>query len=110
MSGENSTSTGTQKSYGPGYIEVIILALLLSSAVVVAYDRILAQKIKVVDLKGYLRIQKTLLAAGEITEQQWKSRLDTIENLLDHEALNNPQHVIIMKDVVLRNGDEIHIK
>lgn len=110
MSGENTTQPEKPASTGPGYLEVIILALILSAAMVMGYDRMFAQKIRVLDLKGYLRTQKALLAAGEITEQQWTMKLDTVEQILNSEAASHPNHVIVLKDVVLRNGDEIRIK
>ncbi|MCK5232708.1 MAG: hypothetical protein KAR13_20710, partial [Desulfobulbaceae bacterium] len=69
-----------------------------------------AQKISVLDLKGYLRTQKALLTTGEITRQQWKAGLDSVEQALNREAAANPNHVIVLKEVVLRNGKEISIK
>ena len=95
---------------GPGYLEVIAIALLVAVVALVGYDRLFAQKIKVLDLKGYLRTQKALLTAGEITPKQWKEKLDTVELILDDEAVRHRNHVIVLKDVVLRNGDELRIK
>ncbi|MBM9615699.1 hypothetical protein JWJ90_15630 [Desulfobulbus rhabdoformis] len=110
MSEETSRQPEKQTHTGPGYLEVIILALILSAATVIGYDRMFAQKIKILDLKGYLRTQKALLAAGELTEQQWTMKLDTVEQILNSEATSHPNHVIVLKDVVLRNGNEIQIK
>ncbi len=95
---------------GPGYFEVIIISLILAAFIVVGYDRMFAQKIKVVDLKGYLRTQKALLVAGEITSQQWTAKLDTVEQILNDEAAGHRNQVLILKDVVLRNGEEITIR
>ncbi len=95
---------------GPGYLEVIVIALLMAAVALVGYDRLFAQKIKVLDLKGYLRTQKALLTAGEITTEQWKEKLDTVELVLDDEAVRHRNQVIVLKDVVLRNGEEIRIK
>ena len=95
---------------GPGYLEVIVIALLMAVVALTGYDRLFAQKIKVLDLKGYLRTQKALLTAGEITTEQWKWKLDTVEQILNDEAVRHRNHVIILKDVVLRNGEEIRIK
>jgi len=94
---------------GPGYIEVIVLALLISCLALYGYDRYFAQKIKVVDLKGYIRAQSTLLATGEITQEQWKADLDRIEQVLNREAADG-KTVIVLKEVVLRNGEEIGLK
>ena len=95
---------------GPGYLEVIVIALLVAVAALAGYDRLFAQKIRVLDLKGYLRTQKALLTAGEITTEQWKGKLDTVELILDDEAARHRNQVIVLKDVVLRNGEEIRIK
>ena len=108
----NQETTQPQKpaTTGPSYFEVILIALLIAGAAVAGYDRLFAEKIRVVDLKGYLRTQKALLAAGEITPKQWKKKLDTVEQILNDEAARHRNQVIILKDVVLRNGQEIRIK
>lgn len=98
-----------QTSTGPGYLEVIIIALIVTVGAVAGYDRMFAQKIKVIDLKGYIRTQKALLMAGEINEDQWKANLDKIEQAVN-KAAADPNHIILLKEVVLENGDEISIK
>ncbi|MBU1413938.1 hypothetical protein KKC22_20685 [Myxococcota bacterium] len=108
----SENKTQTKKNIlptGPGYLEVIIIVLLLSALAVAGYDRLFAQKIRVIDLKGYLRTQKALLVAGEITEQQWDTSLDSVEQALNREAANR-NHIIVLKEVVLRNGEEISIR
>ena len=97
------------KSSGPGYMEVIVISMMMAAGAVLAYDRMYAQKIKVLDLKGYLRTQKALLVAGEINEDQWRSSLDKLEKSLKSEVVDS-NHVVLLKEVVLRNGDEIIIK
>jgi len=89
------------------YLEVAIIALAMSSAVAFGYDRLYAQKIRVLDLKAYLRSQKALMTSGEITEEQLRAGLDKVEKTLDGEPAN---HVVVLKDVVLRNGDEIDLR
>ena len=110
MSKHSTTQPEKAATSGPGYLEVIIIALLMAGITIFGYDRLLAQKIRVVDLKGYLRTQKALLAAGEITTEQWKEKLDTVEQILNDEAVRHRNQVIVLKDVVLRNGEEIRIK
>jgi len=100
----------TERRGGPGYIETIVIALLLLLLALFGYDRMFAQRVVVVDLAGYLRTQKALLAAKEISEQQWKDNLDRVEERLSDHAGNNPNHVIILKDVVVRNGWEINVQ
>jgi len=86
-----------------------MLALLVSCLALYGYDRYFAQKIKVVDLKGYIRAQSALLATGEITQEQWKADLDRIEQVLNREAADG-KAIIVLKEVVLRNGEEIGLK
>ena len=104
-------SSDKKVAASPGYPEIIAIALITAviTATVITgiYDRRFSQKIKVVDLKGYIKTQKALLLAGERTEEQWKSSLDVLEKTLKNEPTN---HVIILKEVVLRNGDEISVK
>lgn len=107
MSKKNLTPPEKPVSTGPGYLEVIIIGLIVALLAMVVYDNMFAQKIKVIDLKGYLRTQKALLARGNITQEQWKVRLDTVEQVVNDAAANHQNHVIILKDVVLKNGDEI---
>lgn len=94
---------------GPGYLEVIGISLIAAALAVVGYDKMYAQKIKVLDLKGYLRMQKALLVAEEITEDQWKANLDRLEQALNNEA-SKPNHIILLKEVVLKSGDEISVE
>jgi len=94
---------------GPGYLEVIGISLIVAALSVAGYDRMYAQKIKILDLKGYLRTQKALLVAGKITEDQWKENLDRLEQVLNREAVR-PNHVILLKEVVLKNGYEIRVE
>ena len=91
----------------PGYLEVIGIVLVIALGLLFAYDRFLVPKVKVADLKGYLQEQKTLLAAGTITEDQWKRNLDTLERMFQEQ----PRHqLIILKDVVLRHDPDTEIK
>ncbi|MGB3224815.1 MAG: hypothetical protein WBB23_18570 [Desulforhopalus sp.] len=94
---------------GPGYLEVICIALMVAAVAVFGYDSYMAQKIYVLDLKGYIRTQKALLVAGEIGAEEWKASLDNMEQTLNNAAAD-PSKVILLKEVVLRNGNEINIK
>jgi hypothetical protein len=91
----------------PGYLEVIGIVLVIVLGALFAYDRFLVPKVKVADLKGYLQEQKTLLAAGNITEEQWKRNLDTLEQVFQEQS---PHHLIILKDVVLHHDPNTEIK
>lgn len=98
------------KSVGPGYIEVIVIALLVAAGAVFGYDTLFAQKVKVVDLKGYIRTQEALMRAGEITEKQLQARFDKVDTTLVQEAAAHKNQVILLKEVVLKNGKEISIQ
>lgn len=91
----------------PGYLEVIGLVLVIVLGLLFAYDRFMVPKVKVADLKSYLQEQKTLLAAGTITEEQWKRNLDTLEQVFQEQP---PHHLIILKDVVLHHGPDTELK
>jgi hypothetical protein len=90
----------------PGYLEIIVITLLIVGGAIWGYDQFLAQKILTFDLSGYLQEQTALIKAGQMTEEQFKSNLDRTEALLGAEA-EKRRHVILLKDVVMRNGNEI---
>lgn len=91
----------------PGYLEVIGIVLVIVFGLLFAYDRFLAPKVTVADLKGYLQEQKTLLASGAITEDQWKRNLDTLEQVFREQP---SRQLIILKDVVLHHDPDTEIK
>lgn len=91
----------------PSYLEVIGIVLVIVLGALFAYDRFLIPKVKVADLKGYLQEQKTLLAAGTITEDQWKRNLDTLEQVFREQPT---RQLIILKDVVLHHDPDAEIK
>lgn len=106
---EVSEKSEKKASTGPGYLEVILIALIVAAGAVLGYDRMFAQKIKVVDLKGYVRTQKALLAAGEIDQNQLRVNLDKLDQALSRSAADH-KTIILLKEVVLKNGDEITVR
>jgi len=97
------------KAFGPGYIEVMVIALIVVAGALYGYDQYFAQKIMVVDLKGYVRRENAMLAAGEITKEQWQAGLDEVDKIIAIEAAKNLNRVILLKDAVLKNGEEFHV-
>jgi len=97
----------SSSTVSPGYLEVIVIVLVIVLGMLFAYDRFLVPKVKVADLKGYLQEQKTLLAAGTITEEQWKRNFDALEQVFQEQP---PHHLIILKDVVLHHDPDTEIK
>jgi hypothetical protein len=90
----------------PCYVETIVIAMLAAGMAVFGYHIYFAPpQIKTFDLKGYLREQTALIQAGEMTEEQFKEKLNRMEAALDGE-----KGMVILKDVVIRNGIEIPAK
>ena len=83
-----------------GYLEVLLIALVVAGASLFAYDRWFAPRVVAFDLKGYLRTQQALLASGEITEAQWQQRLDRMEQVIGDQPHNR---TILLKEVVLNH-------
>ncbi len=91
----------------PGYLEVLLIALVVAGVSLFAYDRWFAPRVVAFDLKGYLRTQKALLANGEITEAQWQQGLDRLEQVFRELP---PNRTILLKEVVLKNGREPELR
>ena len=91
----------------PGYLEVLLIALVVAGVSLFAYDRWFVPRVVAFDLKGYLRTQQALLASGEITEAQWQQRLDRLEQVFRELP---PNRTILLKEVVLKNGREPELR
>ena len=96
-----------KQSVRPGYLEVVLIALVVAGVSLFAYDRWFAPRVVAFDLKGYLRTQKALLANGEITEAQWQQGLDRLEQVFREQP---PNHTILLKEVVLKNDREPELR
>lgn len=94
----------------PSYVEVILIVLIVVGGAMYGYDRFFAQKIRVVDMGGYLRQQKELMAAGDITAADFKAGLNKVDQVVSQEANLHKNQVFILKEVVLKNGNEISLK
>ncbi len=108
----NGTEEQRHRSRGitPGYLEVILISLLVVGGGLYGYDRFIGQKIRVVDLQGYLRQQKSLMAAGTLSSEQLQSSLDRVDQVIRQEVDRNRNHVVLLKEVVLGNAEEIDIR
>lgn len=100
----NETATRT----GPGYLATVIIAMAMSLftafITVAVYDQRYAQKVVTMDLRGFIRQQRDRMVAGELDEAQFRKNLDSLETILSDLPAS---HMVIMKEVVLRNGREI---
>ena len=96
-----------KQSVPPGYLEVLLIALVVAGITLFAYDRWFAPRVVAFDLKGYLRTQQALLGSGEITEAQWQQRLDRLEQVFREQPSNR---TILLKEMVLKNGREPELR
>ena len=96
-----------KQSVRPGYLEVLLIALVVAGITLFAYDRWFVPRVVAFDLKGYLRAQQALLASGEITEAQWQQGLDRLEQVFREQP---PNRMILLKEVVLKNGREPELR
>ena len=96
-----------KQSVRPGYLEVVLIALVVAGVSLFTYDRWFVDRVVAFDLKGYLRAQQALLANGEITEAQWQQGLDRLEQVFRAQP---PNRTILLKEVVLKNGREPELR
>ena len=96
-----------KQSVRPGYLEVVLIALVVAGVSLFTYDRWFVDRVVAFDLKGYLRTQQALLANGEITEAQWQHGLDRLEQVFREQS---PNRTILLKEVVLKNGREPELR
>ena len=96
-----------KQSGRPGYLEVLLIALVVAGVSLFTYDRWFVDRVVAFDLKGYLRTQQALLANGEITESQWRQRLDQLGQVFQAQP---PNRTILLKEVVLKNGREPELR
>ena len=102
-----STLVPEKQFVRPGYLEVVVIALVVAGITLFAYDRWFAPRVVAFELKGYLRTQKALLANGEITEAQWQQGLDRLEQVFREQP---PNRTILLKEVVLKNDREPELR
>ena len=93
----------------PGYLEVVLIGIIVMAGGLFTYDRYFVPKISVIDMVGYVRQQKALLASGAITADQLSESFKRLDDGLKNLPANQ---TVILKDVVLSNGrfDEISIQ
>ncbi len=70
------------------------------------YDRYFAQKVAVVDIRGYLIDRKNMFLTGRITEKEFAESVDNIEKAL---RKTDKRTVVLMGDAVVRNAEKINI-
>ena len=105
-SGEQKTETSNKHGHGILTTALITMAVSFVTAmgVVAFYDQRYAQKIVTMDLQGYIRAQRDKAVAGEISNEELRKNIDAIEAAL---LAQPPNHIVLLKEVVLRNAKEI---
>jgi len=82
----------------------LLLSIAASSAAISVYDRYFAVKVVSLDLKGYIGRLRDDYGSNKITQEQFKQRLDHLENLVGRLPEN---YVVLTSDVVVRNAQKI---
>ncbi len=62
-----------RSSTTPGYLEVVLIALVVAGLTLFAFDRWFVPRVVALTRRATLA-QQALLASGEITEAQWQQR------------------------------------
>ena len=96
--------TSGKSSYASTIAIAISCALVTALTTLWIYHCHFAPRIVTVDLQGYLHQQRTLVAEGKVPEEAWRNGLDALDQQLEALPAN---HVILLKEVVLRNGEEL---
>ena len=80
------------------------VSFVTTMGVVAFYDQRYAQKIVTMDLQGYIRSQRDKAVSGEISDEELRKNIDAMEAAL---LAQPPNHIVLLKEVVLRNAKEI---
>ena len=87
-----------------GYLDVVVIALIVAFLAVTAYDKFFASKVVVVDLTSFVKEQTELFSQGKIGKDEISARLAQFQAFIKRQPQNQ---TVITKDVVLANGREI---
>ena len=79
-------------------------ALAVTIGALCLYHRSFTPRIVTIDLQGYLNRQRTLVAEGKLSQEEWRQQLDALDRQLASLPAN---HIVLQKGVVLRNGEEL---
>jgi len=88
------------------FVPLLIASMAVSVATVFVYDRYLAQKVAVLDIRGYLQERKDLFISGKITEMEFTASVDNLDATLN----KIDKRIIVLKgDAVVRTAEKIKI-
>ena len=102
--GDVSGKKNPSKKLTVGYLDVVVIALIVAFLAVTAYDKFFASKVVVVDLTSFVKEQKELFMQGRIGEADVAERLAQFQKFVKKQPQNQ---TVIIKDIVLANGREI---
>ena len=81
----------------------VLISIVISAGSVFVYDQFFAQKIIMLDLKGYVATLRDLYIAGKIDDKQLQSAIDRIEVVVN----SQPKRKIIITSDVLLGGNRV---
>ena len=96
----------------PNYLLIIILNIIITVASLFVYHNYILKpshfnNIVGIDIKGFLEKQKAGMVEGKITEDQFKSNMDRLENTVNELGKTK---VILVSDVILRGAEVVNIR
>ena len=99
---DKNSNENTKVIISPGYLEVILITIIVIACGLWIYDQYFSTKITIVDISSFYNKQKELIREQKITEDEWRANLDNFDIALKSLPKNN---VVISKEVILKNGN-----
>jgi hypothetical protein len=93
-----------QSGIAPIVALCLAVSICTSLATIFAYDRLYAQKVVAVDIKGYIAQQRDNYLAGKLNDEELKRSFDRLETVITTIPKNR---VVIMGDAVVRNAETV---
>lgn len=89
----------------------LVLLFVVNAAVsalsVSIYDRFFAQKVAVIDIRGYMMDRKNMFLSGKISEKEFTASVDHVEKALQKA---DKRAVVLLGDAVVKSAEKIHIE
>lgn len=102
--GDVAEKEAPSKRLTVGYLDVVVIAIIVAFLAVTTYDKFFASKVVVVDLTSFVKEQTELFSQGKIGKDDISARLAQFQKFVK----GQPQNLtVITKDIVLANGREI---
>jgi hypothetical protein len=88
------------------FIVFIIMSIIVASSLIYVYDHYFAQKVVVLDIRGYIQDRKKMFLSGDISESEFTASVDHIENTLNKLSKKT---IVISGDAIVRSSEKIKI-